>query len=168
MTIARTYRGRVNLTLDDASLVALPVFRELDKFLGSAGGGLFEQGDLNGSIVNRQVVIESATLMGRLAQLHVSGTVGFDGQLNLEVLVNTNQVIPQAGSALASVIPGMGGRNSQATLGVSNYLSNRLLKFRVTGTLKSPSVNLDPGVAVAGSAVGFFSGVLKLPMGLVK
>ena len=44
----RSYRGRVNLTLDDASLVALPVFRELDKFLGSARGGLFEAGRPHG------------------------------------------------------------------------------------------------------------------------
>jgi len=169
LTQTRGYRGKVNLRLDDAALVAVPVFRELDRFLGSATGGLFEAGELNGTIANRQLVIESATLMGRLAQLHISGTVGFDSQLNLEVLVNTNQLIPQAGSALVSALPGLrGGRNSQASLEASNYLSNRLLKLRVTGTLRSPSVNMDPGVVVAGSAVGFFSGVLKLPLGLVK
>src|SRR4029077_7241635 len=118
---------------------------------------------------NRELVIESATLEGRLAQLHISGTVGFDGLLNLEVLVNTNQLIPQAGSALASAIPGLrSSGNAAATLQVTNYLSNRLLKLRVTGTLNNPSVNLDPGIAVASSAVGFFSGVLKLPLGLVK
>ncbi len=31
------YRGKVVLNLDDASLVALPVFREIDRFLGAAG-----------------------------------------------------------------------------------------------------------------------------------
>ncbi len=164
------YRGKVNLSLDDASLVTMPVFRELDRFLGSSRGGMFEAGDLTGTIANGQLIIESATLQGRLAQMHISGTVGFDSQVNLEVLVNMNQIIPQAGAALVSAVPGLRGaaRDSQASLEVSNYLSNRLLKLRVTGTVKNPSVNLDPGVAVAGSAVGFFTGILKLPLGLVK
>ena len=30
----------------------------------------------------------------------VRGTIGFDGRLNLEMLVNTNQIIPQTGQAL--------------------------------------------------------------------
>lgn len=167
----RGYRGRVVLDLDDASLVALPVFRELDRFLGSARGGLFEDGDLTGTIANRQILVEQLTLEGRLAQLHATGTIGFDGQVNLEVLVNTNQIIPQTGQALANLIPGLNGvvgRDREATLRVANFLSNRLLKLRVTGTLRNPSVAADPGIVVAGAAVGFFTGVLKLPLGLVK
>jgi translocation and assembly module TamB len=165
------YRGRVVLDLDDASLVSLPIIRELDRFLGSARGGVFEDGDLTGTIANRHLFVEQLTLEGRLVQLHATGTVGFDGQLNLEVLINTNQIIPQTGMALVSLIPGLRevlGRSQEAVLRVANYLSNRLLKIRVTGTLKNPSVAIDPSVAVADSAVGFFAGVLKLPLGLVK
>ncbi len=169
--VTRSYRGKVNLTLDDASLISIPIFRELDRFLGSARGGLFEAGDVSGTIANRRLNIDSATLQGRLAQLHITGSIGFDTQVNLEVLVNTNQIIPETGAALVGVIPGLRdvvGRNRDAELQVANYLSNKLLKFRVTGTLKNPSVNLDPGIAVAQSAVGFFTGVLKLPLGMVK
>ncbi len=167
----RTYRGRVVLDLDDASLVAIPVFREIDRFLGAARGGLFEDGDLEGSIANQQFHVDMLTLQGRLIQLHASGTVGFDGVVNLEVVVNTNQIIPQTGEALVSAIPGlrnMLGRNAQARLHVANYLSNRLLKLRVTGTLRNPSVALDPGIALGQTALSFFVGVLKLPLGLVK
>jgi translocation and assembly module TamB len=169
--IPRCYRGKLRLDLNDASLVALPVFRELDRFLGSARGGLFEDGDLTGTIANRQLVLDTFTLEGRLAQLHVTGTVGFDGQLNLEVLVNTNQIIPQTGQALVALIPGLSGvrnRNREATLQVANFLSNRLLKLRVTGTLRNPSVASDPGIGVADTAVNFFADVLKLPLGLIK
>ncbi len=132
---------------------------------------MFEDGDLAGSIAHRQLNIDLFTLQGRLAQLHITGTVGFDGQLNLEVLINTNQIIPQTGQALISLIPGLRevlGRSQEAVLRVANFLSNRLLKLRVTGTLKSPSVALDPSIAVADTAVGFFAGVLKLPLGLMK
>lgn len=170
-SLPERYRGTVALDLDDASLVSLPVFRELDRFLGSARGGLFEDGDLTGTIANRQLQVDKLTLEGRIAQLHATGSVGFDGQLNLEVLVNTNQIIPQTGQALVNVIPGLRdviGRNREATLRVANFLSNRLLKFRVTGTVRNPSVAADPAVVVADTAVGFFAGVLKLPLGLAK
>ena len=165
------YKGRMVLDLDDASLVSLPVFRALDRFLGAAGGGLFEDGDLVATIANKRLIIEMFTLQGRIAQLHATGTVGFDGQVNLEVLINTNQIIPQTGQALVGAVPGLRdamGRSREATLQVANFLSNRLLKVRITGTVKNPSVALDPAVAVGETAVGFFAGVLKLPLGLVK
>jgi translocation and assembly module TamB len=165
------YRGKVILDLHDASLVALPVLRALDRFLGSARGGLFEEGHLAGTIAKGHLVIDAATLRGRLAQLHATGTVGFDGHVNLVVLVNTNQIIARTGQALVAVIPGLRdgrGRNRDAALQVANFLSNRLLKLRVTGTLRNPSVAVDPGIAIAGTAVGFFAGVLKLPLGLLR
>ncbi len=165
------YRGRVILDLDDASIVALPILGALDRFLGGASGGLFEDGDLVGTIAGKQLIVESFTLEGRLAQLHATGTVGFDGQVNLVVLINTNQIIPQTGQALVMAIPGLRtviGRSEQATLQVANFLSNRLLKVRVTGTLKNPSVSADPTILVADTAVMFFGAVLKLPLGLLK
>ena len=170
-TSPSSYRGKVVLDLDDASLVALPVLREIDRFLGASRGGVFEDGDLVGTIANRQLVVEQLTLEGRLVQLHATGTVGFDGQLNLEVLVNTNQTISQSGQALVAIIPGLReviGRSEEAILRVAAFLANRLLKLRVTGTLSSPSVSIDPSIDVAGSAVGFFAGVLKLPLGLAR
>ena len=165
-------RGKVDLNLDDASLVEMPVFKELDRFLGSArGGGLFEDGDVHGTIFNRTLFVEQMTLNGRLIQVHATGTVTFDGGLNLEVLVNTNQVIPQSGLALINVIPGLGqalGRGEETLLRLANFLENRLLKFRVTGTADNPTVRLDPGVAVGDTAVGFFSAVLKVPLGIAR
>jgi translocation and assembly module TamB len=164
----KTYRGKVDLALNDASVFALPVFREIDKLLGSARGGLFEEGHLSGTIAGRQIIVDPLTMEGRLAQMHASGTVGFDGQLNLVVLVNTNEIISQTGQALVAAIPGLRGRNRGASLQVANYLSNRLLKFRVSGTVRNPSVSIDPAIAVAEGAVGFFGGVLKLPLELIR
>lgn len=165
------YRGRVNLDLDDAALFSIPIFREVEKFFGAARGGLFEDGDLVAAIGNRQLLIESFSLEGRLVQLHMTGTVGFDTQLNLEVLVNTSQLIPETGQVLLARIPGLSevlGRNEQVMLRVSRFLSNRLVKLRVTGTLRNPSVAVDPSVVVVDAAVVFFSGVLKLPLGFVR
>ncbi len=162
-------RGRIDLDLDDASLVEVPLFKELDRFLGSArGGGLFEDGHLSGTLFNRTLFIEQLTLQGKLIQLHATGTVTFDGALNLVILVNTNQVIPQSGLALINIVPGLGqaiGRGEEVVLRLASFLENRLLKFKVSGTMNNPVVQLDPRVAVGDAAVGFFSSILRVPGG---
>lgn len=167
----RRYRGQIMLDLDDASIGELPIFRQIDRFLGSSSGGMFEDGDLLATIGNRQINVEELTLVGRLAQLHASGTVGFDGELNLVVLVNTSQIISETGQALIRLIPGLGdavGRREQAVSRVGSFLSTRLLKLRVTGTLRNPQVNADPAIIVTEAAVGFFGGILKLPLNLFQ
>src|SRR5690606_12325195 len=103
----RRLRGRIDLELADASLVELPVFRELTRFLGATRGGVFEAGELDAAIANGQVLVESLQLVGRVAQLHGEGTVGLDSRLDLRMLINTNQIIPQTGEALVRLIPGL-------------------------------------------------------------
>lgn len=162
-------RGRFDLDLDDASLVELPLFKQLDRFLGSAkGGGLFQDGDIHGTIANKTLYLESMTLQGKLVQLHATGNVTFAGNLDLQVLVNTNDVIPQSGLALVGLIPGLGqvlGRGEEAILRLANFLENRLLKFKVSGNAANPIVQIDTGVAVSQGAAGFFSGAFRLPIG---
>jgi translocation and assembly module TamB len=169
--LVQTYRGRIALDLDDASLVSIPVFRELDKFLGASRGGLFENGELSAVIANRQLQIDKLALEGRLAQIHGTGTVGFGGQLNLEMLVNTNEIIAQTGEALLGIVPGLRQvirRREEARLRFSSFLSNRLIKLRVTGTLKNPSVSVDPSIRIADPALGFFSNVFEVPLGFAR
>jgi translocation and assembly module TamB len=167
-TLPQRLKGKIELDLDDASLGEIPVIRELNRFLGSAQSGLFEDGDLLATIGNRQVSIDQFTLAGKVLQIHAMGSVSFDGALDLAVLANTNQVISQTGQSLVNVIPGLRsvlGRNEEAMLRVSSYLSSRLLKFRISGTIKNPIVTIDPGVGVGNGATGFFAGALQLPMG---
>ena len=160
-------RGRVDVTLADASLVEVPVFKALDKFLGaSGGGGLFEEGEVHGTIANNTLYVERMTLTGRILQVHATGSIGLGGALNLEILVNTSTRISPGQLALLNVLPGIGralGQGEEAIRRVAAVLENSLLKFRVTGTTASPHVQLDPGVNVGGSAVGFFTSVIKLP-----
>jgi translocation and assembly module TamB len=167
---AETYQGRADIELTDAQLLDTPIFRALDRFLGGpAGGGVFERGSARAAIGNGEVSIEELALFGRVVQLHATGTIGFDTRLELVVLINTNQIIPQTGQALFALIPGLrDAQGSEASLRVANFLSNRLIKLRVGGTLRNPSVTLDPSVTVGNAAVSFFAGALKLPLGLLK
>ncbi len=63
-------------------------------------GGVFDDGDLHGTISERKVHIDNLTLVGPLAQVHASGTLDFDGRLNLEVVVNNNKGIPESGQVM--------------------------------------------------------------------
>jgi translocation and assembly module TamB len=166
----RQMKGRVDLDLSDASIVELPIFRQIDRFLGASRGGLFEEGNLSGQIANRQLLVNQLVLKGRLVQIHATGTIGFNEELHLDVQINTNQLIPETGLALARLIPGLGAttRRDQALQQVSGFLATRLTKVRVSGTLRSPQVSADPAVVVTQGAAAFFAGVLELPLGLVR
>ena len=168
--VTRGLRGKVDLDLDDASLFELPVFKQLSRFLGGIQGGVFEDGDLHASLGERELSVEQLTLEGKIIQMHATGTVGYNQQLNLEVLVNTNRLIPESGQALVRLIPGLSdaGNRNQASQRVGGFLSNKLLKFRVTGSIGAPQVNADPAILVGETAVGFFGGVLKLPLNLLR
>jgi translocation and assembly module TamB len=159
-------RGRVDLDLDDASLIELPLFKELDRFLGSSGGGLFDDGDVHGTIANRTLYLEQLTLTGKLVQMHATGSITFNGGLNLEILINTNANLSAQDLALLNLIPGLGsalGQGEEALRRVAGVLENSLLRFRVSGNTSNPHVQLDPGVAIGGAAVGFFTSVIKIP-----
>ncbi|MDX2037601.1 MAG: AsmA-like C-terminal region-containing protein [Isosphaeraceae bacterium] len=164
-------RGRIELDLDDASLVEIPILSELERFLGSARGGLIEDGDLRGTLTSGRLQIDSLTLVGRLFQIHASGIVELDGRLAIDVFVNTNQLIPETGQALVSRIPGLAevlGRREESRSRAEAFLSARLMKFRIGGTLRSPAVRAEPGASLTSSALGFFAGVLELPLGLAR
>jgi translocation and assembly module TamB len=159
-------KGNVSLDLDDGSLIEVPVIREIIRMLGSHGGGLFQEGDLEGRIANEQFIVDHLALKGQLVQMHSSGTIGFNGQLNLYVLVNTSLLIPQAGQSLAALIPGFGdvrGRR-EATGRVASFLSGRLMKLRVTGNLRSPVIERDREIMISDDAVGFFADVFGLAL----
>ncbi|HWE37178.1 MAG TPA: AsmA-like C-terminal region-containing protein [Isosphaeraceae bacterium] len=166
----RQLRGVVDLDLDDAELFEMPVLRQIGQFLGASQSGVFNDGDLHGVLDDDRLIVEDCTLAGRLVQLHATGTVGFDGRLDLMVVVNTSQIITETGQALLNLIPGLRrqGRRPEVLDRFGGFLSNRLLKFRVTGTVSHPSVNADPTVLVTEGAVNFFADVLKLPFNLLR
>jgi translocation and assembly module TamB len=103
--------------------------------------------------------------------MHVEGTIGFDTQLDLVALINTNQIIPQRGAALIALIPGYGtavGTGILVAQRIAQFLSNRLIKLRITGTIRNPNVAVDPSVIVTDAAVGFFSDALGVPLNTLR
>jgi translocation and assembly module TamB len=148
----------MDFDLDQASLVDIPLLDELDRALGSTEGGVFDDGDLHGTISDRRVRIDRLTLVGPLAQVHATGTVDFDGRLNLEVIVNKNRGIPESGQVLLARSPNVAdevARRASQIDQVRDYISSRLMKFRITGTIRDPNVNVDRSINPR-AAISFF------------
>ncbi len=152
------YRGELDFDLVQASIGDIPLLDELDRSLGSAQGGVFDEGDFHGVIADQRIRVDHLTLVGPLAQVHATGTVDFDGRLNLEVVVNTNKGIPQTGQAIPSQAVNVAedvARRAAAIDQVADFVSARLLKFRITGTIRDPNVTVDRSINARG-AIGFF------------
>ncbi len=161
-----SYRGELDFDLVQASLVNIPLLDELDRSLGSAQGGVFDEGDLHGTIADQRIRIDRLTLVGPLAQVHAAGWLDFDGRLNLEVLVNTNRGLPETGRTLLAQSPSVVEaveRRAAAIDQVADFLSSRLLKFRITGTIRDPVANVDSSINARG-AIGFFLRAMRLSM----
>ncbi len=161
-----SYRGELDFDLAQASLVDIPLLDELDRSLGSAQGGVFDEGDLHGTIADQRIRIDRLTLVGPLAQVHATGWLDFDGRLNLEVLVNTNKGLPETGRTLLAQSPSVVEtveRRAAAIDQVADFLSSRLLKFRITGTIRDPVANVDSSIN-ARAAIGFFLRAMRLSM----
>ena len=153
-----SYRGDLDFDLDQASLVDIPLLDELDRALGSTEGGVFDDGDLHGTISDRRIRIDRLTLVGPLAQVHAAGTMDFDGRLNLEVIVNKNRGIPESGQVLLARSPNVAdevARRASQIDQVRDFISSRLMKFRITGTIRDPIANVDRSINPR-AAIGFF------------
>jgi hypothetical protein len=159
-----TYRGELDFDLGQASLVDIPLLDELDRSLGSTQGGVFDDGDLHGVISDRKVHIDHLTLAGPLAQVHAAGTVDFDGRLNLEVVVNNNRGVYQSGQAVLARSPNVAdevARRASQIDQVRDFISSRLMKFRITGTIRDPIANVDRSINPR-AAIGFFLKTMRL------
>ena len=159
-----SYRGDLDFDLDQASLVDIPLLDELDRSLGSAQGGVFDDGDIHGTIADRKVHIDYLTLVGPLAQVHATGTVDFDGRLDLEVVVNNNRGIPESGQVMLARSPNVAeevARRASQIDQVRDFISSRLMKFRITGTIRDPIANVDRSINPR-AAIGFFLKTVSL------
>jgi hypothetical protein len=137
----------------------------LDNEIGVARGGVFDYGDAIATIAHRQLDVKRLTLVGPLAQLHATGTIGFDRKLNLEVLVNTNDIISRGGHVLLARVPNAvesTRREERAIENLADSLSTRLAKYRITGTLLHPVTRSDGSVPVGKAALGFFLEAMKV------
>jgi translocation and assembly module TamB len=168
MRSATDLTARVDATLAQATPSQLPVFRQVMPFVlpGVGANMQFQSGDIRGALSGGVFRIERLTLTGDLARLYADGTVTLQQRLNLNVVANTSQlgldpaVLQIFNLALPAVGPVPLGLLNQAT----NYLSNRTISLRVAGTIRAPSVQINPVPFLTESVVRYFVSQTGVPV----
>jgi hypothetical protein len=173
--VAGRVSGRLDLrsqdfrTLDDltANLQArlmqtqafsIPVLREIGLLAFSGRSGLtFDEGQLRAQLTRGVIHIQSLTLSGQLAKMVLEGTVRLTGALDLEATVQTRNTLLGSGALaiLAQQVPLIGPIPVGVLVEATSYFSGQVLHYRVTGTLRSPVVRLEPLRLLTEEAVRF-------------
>ncbi len=160
--------GILEAAFAQTQALEFPVLRQLAPYLapGQSPNAFFRSGDLRARLARGVFRIERLSLVGTLVQLFMEGTISLQGRLALDVLANTGRLGPNpVGLRLLGLrLPVTGPVPLGLLTQASNYLSNRLLHLRVSGTIRSPIVQIEPISLLTEEAVRFFVSRSNLPI----
>jgi hypothetical protein len=162
----------VNATLDatlaQTQALELPVMRQLAPYIlpGRSTNAIFRSGTVRGRLSRGVFRIQRLNLEGTYGQLFVEGTVSLQGRLNLDVLANTSNFGPNTPALrlLGLRIPAVGPLPLSLALEARDYLSNRLIHLRVSGTVRSPTIAVEPLSLLTEEAVRYFLNRANVPL----
>jgi translocation and assembly module TamB len=160
--------GTFDARLQQTQALQLPVLQQLTPFVlpGQSSAAVFQSGILRGRLGGGVFRIEQLTFAGNGNQLFVNGTASTQGRLNLEVTASSGNlgVNPAFLRFLGLRIPAVGPVPVALLMEASTYFSNRLVHLRVTGTVRSPIVSIQPLSLLTDEALRFFVNRANLPV----
>jgi translocation and assembly module TamB len=154
--------GQLNATLGEGPVFDLPVFSQLAQYLVPGAGVRslvqFTEGELRGRLGGGQFRLERLAMAGPNSRLFMEGTIGLNGALDLDVLAAIGRVGPDPRilRLFGLRLPTVGPIPLGLLLEVSDYLSNRTIRARVSGTINRPIVQVDVARLLSESAVRYF------------
>jgi hypothetical protein len=151
--------AQLQLSLQQAQAAQLPILRQLSPYLTRGPtGASFQSGELQGRFANGVMRLQRLTLVGQLVQLIITGTIGRQGRLDLDVTARTGTLGPDPLylRLLQLKLPPVGPIPVSLLIQASGYLSNRLVRLRVNGTTKNPVVQVEPFKVLTEDAAQFF------------
>ncbi len=154
-------RAIVQAKLEQGQPLQMPVLRQITPYLRpGASSATFQSGELKGRLANCIFTIQRMTMVGDLLQLIIEGTVNTAGNLNLEVTAQTGLFClnPAKANAMNSRLPLIGAIPRLLLYEASSLFANRVVHLRVTGTIRSPTVRLEPILLMTEEAIRFFLG----------
>jgi hypothetical protein len=150
----------LNATLRDAQALSYPVLEQLIPFiaLGQGTGAIFNSGTVRGRLAGGIFRLEEASLQGNVVRLYIDGNITLEGGLNLDVTATTGQLSPNPLllQRLGLGLPAAGPVPVSFLLEAGNLLSNSVIHLVVTGTVRSPTIRVQPLTTLAAGAVRFF------------
>jgi hypothetical protein len=142
----------VTATLDAAltstQALELPVLRLIVPYVQPGmGSTTFQKGDLKARLANGVVRVQHLALVSDLVKLVIEGTMTRQGRLNLEATATTGNLGGLNNATLlvlARELPAGGPIPLAVIAQVSSFIANRAVHLRIGGTLRSPSVQVEP------------------------
>jgi hypothetical protein len=159
-------RAVVQAKLQQGQALQLPVLRQITPYLRpGVSSATFQSGQLRGRLANGIFTIQHLTLVGNLLQLIVEGTVTLTGRLDLDVTAQTGLFClnPNRQNSVRSRIPIVGAIPRLLLFEASALLANQVVHLKVTGTVRSPTVRIEPLLTLTEDTVRFFFGRLLAP-----
>jgi hypothetical protein len=159
-------QATIGATFQQAQVLQMPVLRQLSPYLlPSQASAAFKSGELKARLAGGVLRVERLALVSNVIQLLMPGTITLDGRLDLEAYVRTNFFGPDPlWVRLAQVrLPPVGPIPVSLLLQITGYLSNKVVKLRVTGSVRNPVVRAEPVRLLTEQAVRFFIGQALVP-----
>lgn len=156
--------AQVEAKLQQSQALQMPVLRQITPYLRpGVSSATFQSGQLKGRLAGGVFRIQHFTLVGRLLQLIIEGTVNLAGNLNLEVTAQTGIYAlnpSRAANLLGARLPLVGAIPRLLLNEISSLLAQRVVHLRVTGNIRNPIIRLEPILLLTEETVRFFLGRL--------
>jgi translocation and assembly module TamB len=163
---ANDLNATIQARLEQAQALQLPVFREIAPYLGRGRQATFQNGDLRATLGGGVVRVSRLELTGNTLELFASGSVTLQGGLDLEVTARTSPALLRDYLILATLarsVPAIGPVPVSLLARVTLLLANRVVHLRVTGSVSSPQVRVEPLRLLSDEAARYFLLRVALP-----
>jgi translocation and assembly module TamB len=154
--------GTLEASFAQAQALQLPVLDVVAHEVAPGRSAMtFEKGEARATLSRGVVRVNRLSLSNATLQMLVEGTVTLQGRIDLEATASTEVmgINPNALRHLGARLPVVGPLPAATVAQASSYLTNRVVHLRVTGTVKNPSVHLDPVPLLSDEAIRFFLGM---------
>jgi hypothetical protein len=151
-------KATVDASFSQAQALQMPVLSALVPFLARGqSSGTFQSGRLRGRLSGGILRVQELSLSGSTLSLFAEGNVTTAGRLNLEVIASTRVIGAGAGvlGLLGLRVPAFGPLPLTLLAEATSYFSTTSIHLIVTGTVRSPTVRLEPLTLLTDEAARF-------------
>lgn len=151
--------GVLSGSFNDPNPFDAPVLRQLQPFLNPRQILTpLSEGDVRARLAGGVFRVERFTLSGNNLRVYADGTLALNGRIDLDFKAQTGQVAGGAGALALFGIPAVGPIPIGAVIRASQFLSNRSVLLKVTGTVDNPTVQVNVAALLADEAIRYFLG----------